>query len=253
MTGHIYLIGAGPGAADLLTVRAARLLAKADVVLYDALVGKDVLALAPQARLIPVGKRAGQVSTDQAFINRLIVSMGRQHEIVVRLKGGDPMLFGRAHEEIQACRDALLPVSVVPGISAAFGAAAELGVSLTQRAVSRAVTFVTPAFGRGQADSQRWIDAVIHADTAVVYMGRGDTHRLRDALLDAGMAADHPIAFVENVGRSNSIMRAGSLIDLAELAEQTGVGPALLLIGKVFADLQQVHEHVVLPRQTIIA
>ncbi|HVK54521.1 MAG TPA: uroporphyrinogen-III C-methyltransferase, partial [Burkholderiales bacterium] len=131
--GKVYLIGAGPGAPDLLTLRAAKLLAQADVVFYDALVHPDTVALATKAKRIAVGKRAGQLSTDQRFINRTLAEAGLRYDCVVRLKGGDPMLFGRAQEEIDALNEANIPVEVVPGVTAALAAAASLTTSLTKR------------------------------------------------------------------------------------------------------------------------
>jgi len=137
MSGKVYLVGAGPGATDLLTLRAASLLEQADVVLYDALVAPQTLALAAHATKIAVGKRSGRYSTAQKFINKRLVDAARQHAVVVRLKGGDPMLFGRAQEEIDALTAAEIEFEVVPGVTAACAASAELGVSLTRRGVAR--------------------------------------------------------------------------------------------------------------------
>ena len=145
--GKVYLVGAGPGAPDLLTLRAARLLASADIVLHDALVHPETLALAHRARFIDVGKRYGKVSTEQRFINRALVEAARTHDVVVRLKGGDPMLFGRAQEELDALADAGIECEVVPGVTAALAAAATLQVSLTRRGVSRNVAFLTARHG----------------------------------------------------------------------------------------------------------
>ena len=141
--GKVYLIGAGPGAADLITVRGARLLGTADVVLHDALVEPAMLEYAPHARKIAVGKRCGQRSTAQQFINKQIVDAARTHELVVRLKGGDPMLFGRADEEMRALEEAGIDYEVVPGITAALAAAASVKRSLTLRGVSRSVALAT--------------------------------------------------------------------------------------------------------------
>ena len=137
--GKVYLIGAGPGAADLITVRGARLLSQAQVVLHDALIEPAMLDYAPDARKIAVGKRCGQRSTAQHFINKQIVDAAREHDIVVRLKGGDPMLFGRADEEMRALEAAGIEYEVVPGITAALASAATLKRSLTLRGVSRSV------------------------------------------------------------------------------------------------------------------
>ena len=148
-TGTVYLVGAGPGAPDLLTVRAARLLAEADVVFHDALVHPETVALAVRAQKIAVGKRCGRHSTAQQFINKRLVDAARKHAVVVRLKGGDPMIFGRSQEEIDALQAAGIAVEIVPGITAALAAAAELRVSLTRRGLSRSVTFATPRVGAG--------------------------------------------------------------------------------------------------------
>ena len=236
MSGAVYLVGAGPGAADLLTLRAARLLAEADIVLHDALVSADVLALAPQAKLYNVGKRGGRPSTDQRFICRLLVRMGLRHRVVVRLKGGDPSLFGRAAEEIDACRAAGIPVSIVPGVSAGFAAAASLGASLTLRGVARSVTFVTPTVAKHGVESAAWADAAAAAETAVVYMGAAYAERVRAELGARGVPASRPVAFIENVSAANERVIRGALSDLPELAAQLGNGPALLIIGEAIAD-----------------
>src|SRR5437588_3096831 len=147
--GKVYLVGAGPGAPDLLTLRAARLLEAADIVFHDALVHPGTLALARRARLVDVGKRYGKVSTEQRFINRRLIDAARKHAVVVRLKGGDPMLFGRAQEELDALSAAAIAVEIVPGVTAASAAAAQLGISLTRRGLARKVAFVTPRAGAG--------------------------------------------------------------------------------------------------------
>jgi uroporphyrin-III C-methyltransferase len=140
----VYLVGGGPGAADLLTLRAARLLAEADVVFFDALISEDILALAPRAEKIFVGKRCGAHATAQRFINKRLADAAARHACVVRLEGGDPMLFGRAHEEIAYLKSRGIAVEVVPGVTAALAASAGLQVSLTRRGVSRSVVFATP-------------------------------------------------------------------------------------------------------------
>jgi uroporphyrin-III C-methyltransferase len=236
MTGVVYLVGAGPGAADLLTLRAAKLLAKADVVLHDALVGADVLALAAKAKLYNVGKRANRPSVDQRFICRLLVRMGLRHKIVVRLKGGDPHLFGRATEEIAACREAGVPVVTVPGVSAGFAAAASLGVSLTARGVSRSVTFVTPSVARGGADDMHWAEAAAAADTAVVYMGALQAERVVEALVERGLPRRHPVALVESASSADERIVRGVLDDLPQLAAELGDGPAVIIIGEAVAE-----------------
>src|SRR5580704_15674283 len=142
MNGTVYLVGAGPGAPDLLTLRAAKLLAAADIVFHDALVHPQTIALAVRAERIAVGKRCGKHSTAQKFINKRLVDAAQRHAVVVRLKGGDPMLFGRAQEEIAALAAAGIRCEVVPGVTAALAASAELGIALTQRGLARSIAFV---------------------------------------------------------------------------------------------------------------
>lgn len=238
MSGTVYLVGAGPGAADLLTVRAAGLLERADIVLHDALVEDEVLALAKRARKLNVGKRANRPSADQAFINRLLVRAARSYQTVVRLKGGDPMLFGRAQEEIDACRAAGVRIEIVPGVSAAFAAAAELQASLTQRGCARSVAFVTPAIGRNESADGQWADAAIAAESVAIYMGVGQARRVREALMARGMAGAIPVILAENAGRPGARRLGGALHALESLAAQAGDGPALLLIGAAFANAE---------------
>lgn len=234
----IYLVGAGPGAVDLLTLKAARLLAQADIVFHDALVNPDVLALAPQARMVGVGKRCGKLSTAQQFINRQLIDAARRYECVVRLKGGDPMLFGRAQEEIAALEQAGIQTEVVPGISAAFGASAALGQSLTQRGVSRSVVFLTPAVGRGEV-AHEWAKSAQGADTVVLYMGGRQAQAIADGLITSGMSPDRPAVLVENASLPNQRVLPTTLADLPLAARLLGDGPALIMVGEVYAGLNQ--------------
>ncbi len=236
--GSVYLVGAGPGAADLLTVRAARLLARADVVFHDALVSPDVLALAPQAQHLAVGKRSGRLSTAQHFINKQLVDAARRHACVVRLKGGDPMLFGRAHEEISALVRAGISVEIVPGISAAFAASASLSVSLTQRGLSRSVAFLTPAVGQGEAGHD-WARPAAAADTAVLYMAGRQAADIAAGLLAAGVAPDRPVVLVESASLPEERRIPTTVAGLADAALAIGSGPCLILVGQVYEDLLQ--------------
>lgn len=236
MSGTVYLVGAGPGAPDLLTVRAARLLGEADIVFHDALIHPDTLALAARAEKIAVGKRCGRHSTAQRFINKRLADAARRYRVVVRLKGGDPMLFGRAHEEITFLKNKKIPVQVVPGVTAALAASAELGVSLTQRLVSRSVVFATPRVAEGAAPSG-WERAVAAADTAVLYMAAAEAGRVHDALLAAGVPPDRPVAVAENVTLEGAKLYAGTLAELPDLAARLAGGPALLLIGELYRNL----------------
>ena len=237
MSGKVYLVGAGPGSADLLTVRAVRLLGEADVVFHDALVEREVLALAPHAEKIAVGKRCGRHATTQLFINKRLADAARRHGVVVRLKGGDPMLFGRAHEEISYLRSKGVTVEVVPGVTAALGAAASLGVSLTRRGVARSVVFATPRVGEGEPASQ-WARAVVRADTAALYMASHEAAAVRDALLAAGMPGCTPAVIAAAVSLADEQRFIGTLAELPRLAERVAGAPALLLLGEVLAEAQ---------------
>jgi uroporphyrin-III C-methyltransferase len=235
VSGTVYLVGAGPGAADLLTVRAERLLARADVVFHDALVPQDILSLITRGRRIEVGKRAGRFSTAQAFINKQLADAAQKHEVVVRLKGGDPMLFGRAHEEIAHLRKRGVSVEVVPGVTAALAASADLGLSLTRRGLSRSVVFVTPRAGAGEPPNH-WVDAVLAADTAGIYMGAGQAAHIAAALTGAGKPASTPLVVIENASLPGRRAYAGTLATLAQTAAQGAGGPVLILLGEVYRE-----------------
>ena len=207
MTGTVYLVGAGPGAPDLLTLRAARLLAAADIVFHDALVHPDTLALAERAEKIAVGKRCGKHSTAQKFINKRLIDAAKTHLVVVRLKGGDPMLFGRAQEEIAALEAAGVRYQVVPGVTAALAAAAELGTSLTQRGVARSVAFATPRVAEGEPPSA-WVQSIAAADAGAIYMGVGQAAEIAEALIAAGKPpTGKPVSAVdgESISRQLSV------------------------------------------------
>jgi len=235
VTGKVYLVGAGPGAPDLLTLRAARLLEAADVVFYDALAHPDTVALARAATHVCVGKRHGRISPSQGAINRALVRAARRCRTVVRLKGGDPMLFGRAHEEIQALDRAGIAWEVVPGVTAALAASAELGISLTRRGVSRSVTFVTPAVGDGEPRAD-WPSAVLAADTAAIYMGAGQADRIAAALLARGLSHDTPVVLMEEASLPGRNAGWGTLASLPRLAARWGHAPAIILIGRVLEE-----------------
>jgi uroporphyrin-III C-methyltransferase len=233
--GKVYLVGAGPGAPDLLTLRAARLLASADIVLHDALVHPGTLELARGARLIDVGKRCGQVSTDQRFINRALVEAARGHDVVVRLKGGDPMIFGRAHEELAALRDAGIECEVVPGVTAALAAAATLQASLTRRGIARSVAFVTPRVGKGESASE-WLPAALGADSVVLYMAAGAAQSIARSLIEAGKPAQTPVALVGSATLPDETRMVTSLAALATQPLPRGSGPVVMAVGEVFGD-----------------
>ena len=233
--GKVYLVGAGPGAADLITLRAARLLEAADVVFHDALVHPDTLALAARARLIDVGKRFGRISTEQRFINRALVEAARTHAVVVRLKGGDPMLFGRAQEEIDALAEAGIECEVVPGVTAAVAAAASLRVSLTRRGLARNVAFVTARQGPGQPEAE-WLAVARAADTVALYMASGQAAEIAGQLVSAGRPADTPAILVENASLPGERRLATTLAALRDEPLPQFTGPVLLAVGEVFRD-----------------
>ena len=235
MSGTVYLVGAGPGAPDLLTLRAARLLAQADIVFYDALVCAEILSLASKAEKIAVGKRCGRHSAAQRFINKRLADAARVHRVVVRLKGGDPMLFGRAHEEIEFLRARGIQVEIVPGVTAALAASAELKISLTRRGAARSVAFVTPRVGVGEKESS-WLAAALAADTCAIYMGAGDAAAIAAALIGAGKSPGVPVALIENASLPGSKTRYGTLRELPRLARELGGGPALILLGEVYGE-----------------
>jgi uroporphyrin-III C-methyltransferase len=231
MSGTVYLVGAGPGAADLLTVRAARLLGEAEVVFHDALIAEEVLRLAPKAEKIAVGKRCGRHATAQRFINKRLADAARAHSVVVRLKGGDPMLFARAHEEITYLQARGIPVVVVPGVTAALAASADLHISLTRRGAARTVAFVTPRVAAGERESG-WIASVLAADTAAVYMGAGEAPAIAAALMAAGKPANTPVALVADASLPGVRVQYATLQELPGLS--TSGAPTLILLGEVY-------------------
>jgi len=228
--GKVYLIGAGPGDPELLTLKAARLLAGTNVVLHDALVSDAVLAMISRAaEIINVGKRAGHKLLTQDEINALLVSYGRMRPIVVRLKGGDPTIFGRAGEEIEALRAAGIEYEIVPGISAALGAAAAAGISLTDRRVASQILLTT--FSRGIDGSAMDWGCVTSATTLVLYMPGADYPEVSERLLAGGLPADLPCVIVSHATGSQQQVRWSSVSRLA--SEERLPAPALLIVGRV--------------------
>lgn len=247
--GKVYLIGAGPGAADLITVRGARILAEADVVLHDALVTADMLALCPQALHIPVGKRCGKLSTAQAFINKQLVDNAAKYKVVVRLKGGDPMIFGRADEELRALEAHGIDVEVVPGITTALAAAATSKQPLTKRGVARSVAFFTSSTAPDQPDQS----ALPECDTLVQYMGGREAIATAHNLLSQGRSPATPVVVIENCSRADERILRLQLRDL-ESGLADCHGPVLVMIGEALAmresqsDTQQYTEAAPVPK-----
>ena len=228
--GKVVLIGAGPGAADLLTLRAARLLAQADVVLHDALVTDEILQMCPQARLIQVGKRCGQRSTAQTFINKQMVDWAQKCTLVVRLKGGDPMLFGRADEELRALEAAGIEVEVVPGITTALAASAATKQPLTKRGVSRSVAFFTSSTDPDESGQT----TLPNTDTLVQYMGGREAAITAARLLEQGRSLETPVIIIENCSRAGQRISRISLNQLQQGLPQAE-GPVLVMIGEALA------------------
>ena len=232
-SGTVWLVGAGPGDPDLLTRKAERLIGRGSVIFHDALVGPGIMALAPRrALLVSVGKRSGRHSKDQKTIDALIVEAALAGERVVRLKGGDPSIFGRAAEELDACRAAGVPVRICPGLTAASAAAASLGRSLTLRGHARRLTFVTAHTMAGAALDIDWQALADPEATLAVYMGKAAAPQVAACLIAAGMPPETPIALVENASLPEE-RRVVTRLDLLPLAARTlGEGPAVILIGR---------------------
>lgn len=228
--GKVYLLGAGPGAADLITVRGARVLSEAEVVLYDALVTDEVLALCPQAVRISVGKRSGQRSTAQTFINQQLVDYAKKYKLVVRLKGGDPMIFGRADEELRALEAAGIEVEIIPGITTALAAAASTKQPLTKRGVARSVAFFTSSTAPNHPEQTTLPDC----DTLIQYMGGKEAMITAKTLLAQGRSPDLPVVVVENCSRNNEHVRRLRLSEL-EKGLTDCRGPVLVMIGEAMA------------------
>jgi uroporphyrin-III C-methyltransferase len=228
--GKVYLVGAGPGAADLITVRGARILAQADVVLHDALVTDDMLELCQQAVKIPVGKRSGQRSTAQTLINQQLVECAGKYRNVVRLKGGDPMMFGRADEELRALEAEGIDVEIVPGITAALAAAATTRQPLTKRGVARSVAFFTSSTAPNHPEQTTLPDC----DTLIQYMGGREAIITAQRLLARGHPPSLPVVVVENCSRPDERVLRLQLGDLEQGLAQCH-GPVLVMIGEALA------------------
>src|SRR5712664_492047 len=228
--GKVYLVGAGPGDPELLTVRAARLLACAQIVFHDSLVSREIRELiAPDAEVIDVGKRCGQKLLTQEEINSLLVAAAASREVVVRLKGGDPLIFGRAGEEIEALRNARVDFEIVPGITAALGAAAAAGISLTDRRAASQIVIST--FSRGtEGASMEW-GAITSTTTLALYMPGPDYAEVARRLRDGGLPEDLPCVIVSKATGAEQQIRWTNLAKLA--VEERLPAPALMIVGRV--------------------
>lgn len=237
MRGKVYLVGAGPGDPDLLTVKAVRLLQSADAVLYDELVAPAILQLAhPAAQLHNVGKRCGAKTITQEEINFLMVALAAASQQVVRLKGGDPLIFGRAAEELQALRQAGIPYEIVPGVSAALGAASAAEIPLTQRRGPAAVTLIAGHSAAGNTQSD-WRDFVHSGATLVIYMPGSDHGETARRLRHAGMAGETPCAIVSRATTAAQRLHITTVAELPLAARLAA--PALLIVGEAVRMAEQ--------------
>lgn len=223
--GHVIFIGAGPGAADLITVRGAQRLSSADVVLFDALTDPALRIYAPKARWIDVGKRGFDHATAQADIDALLVQLAHEHAVVVRLKGGDPSLFGRLEEELQALQAAGITCEVVPGVTAALAAAATAQRPLTRRGSGRSVSFSTAMTREGELHTGH------RADTEVFYMAGRQLARLGRCLVQAGWHPDTPVCVVSRAGWPDELCSSHHLAQLAEAALRHAGRPTVVTVG----------------------
>ncbi|KTD99456.1 uroporphyrin-III methyltransferase [Sphingopyxis sp. H038] len=232
--GSVWLVGAGPGDPDLLTMKAVRLIERADIVFHDALVGDGVLALIPRAsERVSVGKRSGRHSKDQKTIDALLVEAAASGKRVVRLKGGDPSIFGRSAEELSALKKAGYAVDICPGITTACAAAASAGISLSLRGVARDVRFVTAHSKRGAALDIDWSSLAHGGSTLAFYMGRDAAGEIMRGLMQAGMSGGMPVMICCNVSGPDE-QRLATRLDLLELATGSFAtdAPTLILVGE---------------------
>lgn len=234
-SGTIFLVGAGPGDPDLLTLRAARLISEAKVIVHDGLVAREILAMArPDARLISVAKQRSKHTLPQEEINLLLVREAKAGRDVVRLKGGDPLIFGRGGEEAELARAHGVTVEIVPGISAANGAAAATQIALTHRDAASIVSFVAGQC-KGLSD-QDWSGLAGKGRTLVIYMGVKTAPQIAEKLMADGLAPDMPLAVIENAARPEMRVVRGLLAGLPALVESHAIrSPALIVIGEVTA------------------
>lgn len=236
-TGPVHIVGAGPGDPELLTLKAFRLIQNADIVFHDRLVSDEILDLVRRdATRVSVGKAKANHSVPQTDIHELMIAAARDGKRVVRLKGGDPFIFGRGGEEVEALRDAGIEAHVVPGISSALGCAASVGLPLTHRDHAQTLTFVTGHAKTGDVPDLDWAALAKPAQTVVVFMGVGTAPVIAEKLIQAGRAISTPVAVIENGTRANEIKVFGTLAELPQLITRAGIkGPALLVIGEVSA------------------
>jgi uroporphyrin-III C-methyltransferase len=233
--GEVWLVGAGPGDPELLTIKALKALQAAEVVIHDGLVSSEILDLAPaRAQRISVAKRKSRHSYSQDEINRMLVAFALEGLNVVRLKGGDPFIFGRGGEELEAARAAGVTCHVIPGVTAALAASANAGAPLTHRGSAQAVTFVTGHAAAGGTPDLDWASLAKANQTVVIYMGLSMAATIAAHLIGAGRAGSTPALIVENASRSDERRVVTTLADLPHAAQALS-GPALLIVGEAMA------------------
>lgn len=234
--GKVFIVGAGPGASDLITVKGLRALRQADIVFYDALVNPELLLETnEEAERVFVGKRCGRHAIDQREINRWMVSEARTGKAVVRLKGGDPLVFGRGGEEALACEEAGIEFELIPGVSSALGAASYAGIPLTHRGIASSVAFITARDERGSEEGQEKLGSLAKAvDTLVIFMGGSRLRSIVESLIGAGLPAATPIAVISEATLQNQQTIVASLSSIAEqVAEARLTTPMLIIVGEV--------------------
>ncbi|MBF4434517.1 uroporphyrinogen-III C-methyltransferase [Vibrio anguillarum] len=238
--GEVALIGAGPGDPELLTLKALSFLQQADVVLYDYLVSDEIMALVPSDTiLVCVGKRAGHHSVPQEKTNQLLIDFAQQGYKVVRIKGGDPFMFGRGGEELEVLFDAGVKFQVIPGITAAAGATAYAGIPLTHRDYAQSALFVTGHL-KAENDDMDWSTLARGNQTLVIYMGLMKSSYIQQQLIEHGRQANTPIAIIERGTQRSQKVFKGQLCDLSQLAAQAQA-PALIVVGEVVALSEKLH------------
>jgi uroporphyrin-III C-methyltransferase len=234
--GKVFIVGAGPGADDLITLRGLRALRQAEVILYDALISADLLDQVDEsAERIYVGKRCGRHSMKQEEITRLILAKAQEGKTVVRLKGGDPLIFGRGGEEALACAEAGVDFEIVPGVSAVLGGAGFAGIPLTHRGISSSVAFVTAHGARsGESPDLSWLNLAKTVDTLVIFMGSTWLGRIADALIKSGLPESRPVAVISNATCESQMTVLGTLDTIAARVAEAGLEtPMLIIVGEV--------------------
>ena len=233
----IFFVGAGPGRPDLITRAGWKTLNRAEIILYDALLDfEGFKKAAPNAKWINVGKRARKVSIKQKFIGKLLVNYFLQGFSVLRLKGGDPSVFGRISEEVEVLTKENIPYEIIPGVTAASSAVADLGVSLSKRNLSRSISFVTPATDKNTKIDNDWLNTVLNSDTSIIYMAGKDRKNIAKLLIAKGIDPSCPIAVVENAGFEHGYKKIMYLSELAQNEFFELQGPVCLILGKVLLD-----------------